>query len=104
MNNLNKNDVISVLAERADVSKNTATHVLDAFMDLVKTTLSDGDKITLVGFGTFGVSERKARVGRNPQTGQEIQIPARAAEDHRPGFEQPLMRLDDLVLHDQTFN
>ena len=85
MNNLNKNDVISVLAERADVSKNTATHVLDAFMDLVKTTLSDGDKITLVGFGTFAVRQREARTGRNPQSGETIEIPAKNIPGFKPG-------------------
>ena len=85
MNNLNKNDVVTVLAERADISKNTAGHVLDAFMDLVQTTLNKGDKITLVGFGTFAVKQRQSRTGRNPQTGQTIQIPAKNIPGFKPG-------------------
>ena len=73
---MTKAELIEAMAEKANTSKAAAKRALDAFSAAVSDALNKGDKVTLVGFGTFGVSERKARKGRNPQTGKEIKIPA----------------------------
>lgn len=73
---MTKAELIDVMAEKANTSKAAAKRFLDAFTDTVTASLKDGDKVTLVGFGTFSVTERQARTGRNPRTSQEIQIPA----------------------------
>lgn len=73
---MNKSQLIDALAENADISKAAAGRALDAFTDTVTTALKDGDQVALVGFGTFSVRDRAARSGRNPQTGQTIQIAA----------------------------
>ena len=73
---MNKSDFIDAIASNADVPKNTAAKVVNAFIDVVGDTMSGGDSITLVGFGTFLVRDRQARTGRNPQTGETMQIPA----------------------------
>ncbi|MDX1608232.1 MAG: HU family DNA-binding protein [Candidatus Spechtbacterales bacterium] len=73
---MTKDDLVSKLADKAGVSKKDAGDVLDAFTDTVTAALSGGDSVTLTGFGTFSVSHRAARKGRNPQTGEELQIPA----------------------------
>ena len=73
---MNKADLVAAMAEKAGVSKKDAEASLKAFTDVVAEELKKGEKIQLVGFGTFEVSERAARVGRNPQTGEEIQIAA----------------------------
>ena len=85
MNNLNKDDVVSKIAEEADISKSAAKRALDAFIDTVKDSLVDDDKITLVGFGTFLVKIREARDGRNPQTGETIHIPKSRVPTFKPG-------------------
>ena len=72
---MTKAELIDVMAEKANTSKAAAKRFLDAFTDTVTDSLKSGDKVTLVGFGTFSVSERKARKGRNPRTGAEIKIP-----------------------------
>ena len=74
---MTKAELISKIAEDAGITKIAATAALDSFMDGVTKTLKAGDKLTLVGFGTFSVSKRAARVGRNPFTGQEIKIKAK---------------------------
>lgn len=74
---MTKAELISKIAEDAGITKIAATAALDSFMDGVTKTLKGGDKLTLVGFGTFSVSKRAARVGRNPFTGQEIKIKAK---------------------------
>lgn len=73
---MNKTQLIDALAEKADISKAAAGRALDAFTDTVTAALKDGDQVALVGFGTFSVRDRAARSGRNPQTGQTIQIAA----------------------------
>lgn len=73
---MNKTQLIDELAAAADISKAAAGRALDAFTDTVTAALKDGDQVALVGFGTFSVRDRAARSGRNPQTGQTIQIAA----------------------------
>lgn len=73
---MNKTDLIDKIAAGADISKAKAKDALEAMLDAVTASLKDGDAVQLVGFGTFKVSERAARIGRNPQTGAEIQIAA----------------------------
>ncbi len=82
---MNKNDLASVVAERADISKAEATAAVDAVIDAVTSTLKAGDEVRLVGFGTFSVSRRKATKGRNPATGAEIDIPASNQAKFKPG-------------------
>lgn len=82
---MNKTDLVDMMAEAADISKAAANRALDAFMKGVTVSLTKGDKVTLPGFGTFGVSKLKERMGRNPQTGQTIKIPARTAAKFKVG-------------------
>jgi len=79
---MNKSELIDTIAKAADISKAAAGRALDAFTCSVTSALKKGDSVTLVGFGTFKVTSRAARTGRNPQTGKEIKIAARKA----PGF------------------
>jgi DNA-binding protein HU-beta len=74
---MNKGELISKIAEDAGVTKVQAGVAVDSFMEAVAKTLKSGDKLTLVGFGTFSVSKRAARKGRNPQTGETIKIKAK---------------------------
>jgi nucleoid DNA-binding protein len=73
---MTKEDMISLMAEQSGISKKQATQALEAFMDGVTSQLQKGQKVSFSGFGTFAVSARKARTGRNPQTGATIDIPA----------------------------
>lgn len=73
---MNKSELIDLIASKADISKVDAALALDAVTDGVTGALMTGDSVTLVGFGTFSVSSRSARTGRNPRTGAAIQIPA----------------------------
>jgi DNA-binding protein HU-beta len=82
---MNKHELVSKIAEKAKLSKKDAGAVVDAFAESVASALENGDKVTLVGFGTFSVVTRKARRGRNPQTGKEINIPARKTPKFTPG-------------------
>lgn len=82
---MNKTELIDFISNKADLSKADAGRALDAFIDAVTTTLKDKDSITLVGFGTFAVSERAARTGRNPRTGESIEIKAAIVPKFRPG-------------------
>jgi len=74
---MNKGELIEAVANDANLTKAQAQAALDAFVSNVQKSLKSGDKVTLVGFGTFSASTREARMGRNPQTGQPIQIPKR---------------------------
>lgn len=74
---MNKAELIDAMAESAELSKADAKKALDGFINATGAALKKGDKISLVGFGSFSVSNRAARVGRNPQTGKEIQIAAK---------------------------
>ena len=73
---MNKAQLVEKIAADAEISKAAATRALDAFTGAVSTSLKDGNSVALVGFGTFSVKARAARTGRNPQTGEEIQIAA----------------------------
>ena len=82
---MNKADLVAAMAEKAGVSKKDAAASLKAFTDVVAEALKKGEKIQLVGFGTFEVSERAARTGRNPQTGAEMTIAASKAPKFKAG-------------------
>jgi len=79
---VNKAELIDAIADSADLSKASASRALDAVIDSVTNALKSGDQVSLVGFGTFAVKERAARTGRNPKTGQPIEIAASKV----PGF------------------
>ena len=82
---MNKTELIAAMADQAGLSKKDAEKALKAFTDIVADELKKGEKIQLVGFGTFEVSERAARTGRNPQTGAEMNIPASKAPKFKAG-------------------
>ncbi|MDO4936882.1 MAG: HU family DNA-binding protein [Sutterellaceae bacterium] len=82
---MNKNELIEQIATAADISKAKAGLALDAFVEAVSASLAKGEDVTLVGFGTFTVSERAERTGRNPQTGAEIKIAATNVPKFRAG-------------------
>jgi DNA-binding protein HU-beta len=84
---MNKAELIAVLADNAGITKTQANSTLDAFIDAVTKALKKGDKVTLVGFGTFSVSKRAARTGRNPQTGETIKIKAKKVAKFKAGKE-----------------
>ena len=82
---MNKSELIDAIAAEAKLTKVDAGNALDATIAVVTQTLKKGDKIALVGFGTFQVDKRAARKGRNPQTGKQISIPATNVPKFRPG-------------------
>ncbi len=82
---MNKAELVDRMASAADISKAAAEKSLTGMLEAITDALSGGDKVTLVGFGTFSVSERAARQGRNPQTGAKIQIAARTVARFKPG-------------------
>jgi len=82
---LTKAELIDKMAEDAEISKVAAGKALNAMIDGVKATLKKGEKVSLVGFGTFTVHKRLARKGRNPKTGAEIKIPAAKVPKFTPG-------------------
>ncbi len=84
---MNKGDLITKIAESAGITKAQATDALNAVLDGVGDALKAGDKVTLVGFGTFSISRRDARTGRNPQTGKTIHIAAKNVVKFKPGKE-----------------
>ena len=73
---MNKTELITAMAEASGLTKKDCYTALNAFVDTLQTALKSGDKVQLLGFGTFEVKERAARTGRNPRTGEEIKIPA----------------------------
>ena len=81
---MTKPELIDKLASKTDVSKKDCANVIDAFQDIVKEILIKGDKLQLVGFGTFEVAERAERKGRNPKTGEAITIPATKSPKFKP--------------------
>ena len=84
-NNMNKTELVEAIAKKADLSKKDAEAALKAFTETVGAQLKKGDKIQLVGFGTFEVAKRAARTGKNPQTGAAIKIPASKAPKFKAG-------------------
>lgn len=84
---MNKGDLINRIAENASLTKVQATEALNCVLNSVEESLKEGDKVTIVGFGTFTCTNRAARVGRNPQTGASINIPAKNVVKFKPGKE-----------------
>ena len=82
---MKKTELVAAVAEQADISKKDAEKVLKAFVDVVTEEMKKGEKVQLVGFGTFEVSERAAREGRNPQTGKTMKIEACKAPKFKAG-------------------
>src|SRR3989338_2894608 len=82
---MNKAELVDQVAKHAELTKVDATHVLDSVIDAITNALKKGDTVTLVGFGTFKVSQRSARTGRNPQTGNPIQIKAKKVPTFKAG-------------------
>jgi DNA-binding protein HU-beta len=86
-NTMNKAELIAKISDDTDITKTQVNAVIDSFVDAVTKTLKGGDKVTLVGFGTFSVSKRLARNGRNPQTGEIIKIKAKKVAKFKAGKE-----------------
>lgn len=84
---MNKAELIEAIASKANLSKADAKRALDAFVDTTADALKKGDRVALVGFGSFSVSKRNARQGRNPQTGQPIKIEAKKVVKFKAGSE-----------------
>ena len=84
---MNKAELIEAMASGASISKADAKRALDSFIDTTSGALKKGDRVALVGFGSFSVSKRAARKGRNPQTGKEIQIAAKNVVRFKAGSE-----------------
>lgn len=84
---MNKSELIDAMASESGLSKADAKKALDGFINATSNALQNGDKIALVGFGSFSVSERSARKGKNPRTGEEINIPAKKGVKFKAGSE-----------------
>ncbi len=82
---MNKGDLIAKISQDCEITKATAEKVLGSVLEGIGDALKKGDSVTLIGFGTFSVSNRAARKGRNPKTGEEIQIPAKKAVKFKAG-------------------
>lgn len=82
---MNKNELISSIASETGLTKTDAAKAVDAFVASISSALKSGDEVRLVGFGTFAVSKRSATTGRNPRTGQTINIPARNQPKFKAG-------------------
>jgi DNA-binding protein HU-beta len=82
---MNKSDLINEIVSSTGLTKTKANQVIDAMVDAIGSSLSNGEKVTLVGFGTWETSSRQARKGRNPKTGAEISIPAKKVARFRAG-------------------
>lgn len=84
---MNKAELIDAMASESGLSKADAKKALDGFINATTSALKSGDRISLIGFGSFSISERAARTGRNPQTGKEIQIAAKNVVKFKAGTE-----------------
>lgn len=82
---MNKTELIDAIAAKSDLSKAAAARALDSLTEIISDALSNGDSVSLIGFGTFSVGERAARVGRNPKTGEELKIAASKAPKFSAG-------------------
>lgn len=82
---MNKTELVAAIAESSDLSNADVTKLVTTFTDIVAKTLSDGGDVALPGFGTFTTSERAARTGRNPQTGEALEIAASTVPKFKPG-------------------
>lgn len=81
---MNKNELVKAVAEKVGTTQKEAKDLVDAVLDTISSAVTEGDKVTLVGFGNFGVKERAGRNGRNPATGEPIVIPARKVPYFKP--------------------
>lgn len=84
---MNKAELVNAMSEKTGMTKVGAKKALEAFMEVASDALHKGERISLVGFGTFATCNRPARKGRNPQTGKEILIPAKTVVKFKPGME-----------------
>lgn len=84
---MNKAELIEKISSETGMTKAQTERMLDTTLDIVKKTVKKGDEVKLIGFGTFTKAKRKARMGRNPQTGKSIKIPATSYPKFRPGAE-----------------
>jgi len=84
---MNKSELVDAVATQAELSKQDAKKAVEALFETISNTLAKEEKIQLIGFGTFEVRERAARTGRNPQTGEEMTIPASKVPAFKPGKE-----------------
>ena len=84
---MNKTELVKAVSTQAELTQKDAAKVVDALLETISNTLAKEEKIQLIGFGTFEVRERSARKGRNPQTGEEIDIAASKAPAFKPGKE-----------------
>jgi DNA-binding protein HU-beta len=84
---MNKAQLIDAIADKANLTKADAKKALDAFVDATSDALKNGDRVALIGFGSFSVASRSARTGRNPQTGQTITIGEKKVVKFKPGAE-----------------
>lgn len=82
---MNKTELIAALAEKAETTKTQASAVLDAFIETITDQLQAGDKVTLIGFGTFETAKRAARAGKNPRTGEPLKIAAATVPKFKAG-------------------
>ena len=84
---MNKAEIINKIADNTELSKNDVEKVLSSFFETIKSSLKDKQSVRLIGFGTFSSGRRKERTGRNPQTGEQINIPASFYPKFKPGKE-----------------
>lgn len=84
---MNKGDLISKVAEDANLTKAQASDAVNGILDAIKASLKDDDKVAILGFGTFTVTHKPARTGRNPRTGESMQIKAKNVVKFKPGKE-----------------
>ncbi len=82
---MNKTELVEAIVKKTEETKKVTEESVNAFLDVVTEALAGGDKVQLVGFGTFEVIQRAARKGKNPQTGEELKIPASKAPKFKPG-------------------
>lgn len=82
---MNKADLVNSLSEKTGLTKTKSNQAIDALVETISEALKSGDKVTLVGFGTFKTSQKETRMGRNPKTGESLEIPAKRVAKFKPG-------------------
>jgi DNA-binding protein HU-beta len=82
---MNKNELVSAVADKSGITKSQAADAIDAALDVITSALKSGDEVRLLGFGNFVVADRKATTARNPQTGATVNVPASKAPKFKPG-------------------
>ena len=84
---MNKTDLVNSISEKTGLTKSKTNEVVDAFVSSITESLKNGEKVTLVGFGTFATTKKEARKGRNPKTGETIEIPSKTVSKFKAGSE-----------------